>query len=213
MEFQIHKSARKETVSRTEIQQRLLNWPDSYYREREPEVRLAMLMEADRQGLTPKDNEIRRKIFEKRYPNYRKGKFEQADLYLKAWIEMRFQAENGSGFFAKKHRREALKALRDFGYFDAQNEGERHLIYQEIYHLGLLYISLCQEDKGYNSILFGFGQISDEKLIRKIGNEFYTVAVTAPTKNQIVEECRMWTEALTAAYSDMFPDYAGILAE
>ena len=55
MEFTRAKKVTKRS-SDEEIRRRLLNWPDAYYREREPEIRLRMLEEAENQGLTPEDN-------------------------------------------------------------------------------------------------------------------------------------------------------------
>ncbi len=213
MEFQIRKKENKEKVSDQEIQQRLLNWPDCYYRERDPGIRHKLLEEADRQGLTPEDNKIRHKMFKTRYPNFGKRSQPETDNYLKAWMEMRFEVENGGGIFERKRKKEALKALNGMGYFDPKTDQEKKLLYQELYHLGLLYISLCQEDKGYNSIIFGFGQISDDKLAHKIASEFKDVAVIAPGKVGLTQECKMWTAALTEAFSDMFPDYAGIFGK
>lgn len=211
MEFQIRRKEKKKATADEDIQKRLLNWPDSYYRERDPKIRYQMLEEADRQNLTPEDNVIRHQMFKKRYPNFGKRNQPEADTYLRAWMEMRFEVENGGGLFAKTRKKEALKALNGMGYFDPKSTEESNLLYQELYHLGLLYISLCQEDKGYNSILFGFGQISDDKLARKIASEFKAVAVVAPGKVGLTKECRMWTSALREAFSDIFPDYAGIL--
>lgn len=213
MEFQIRKKQKKDVSTDQEIQQRLLNWPDSYYRERDPKIRYRMLEEADRQNLTPEDNLIRHKIFKKRYPNFGKKSLSEVDTYLKAWMEMRFEVENGGGFFTKTRKKEALKALNEMGYFDPKSDQEQHLLYQELYHLGLLYISLCQEDKGYNSIVLGFGHLSDDKLIRKIAAEFRDVAAIAPTKVGLVEECSMWTKALSEAFSDIYPDYADMLTQ
>ncbi len=215
MEFQIRKqeAARVTAIEAAELEKRMLTWPEAFYQEREPEIRVAMLEEADRLGLTPEDNAIRRALFEQRYPNLQKQEAKLLDTYLKVWMEFRFEVENGSGFFLKKRQKSAKKALAEMGYDRAQTEQEKRLLYQEIRHLGFLYISLCQEDSGYNSVILGFGHLSDEKLAVKITNEFRTVACLAPEKLGMTEELALWTEALSGVIREVFPNQASILAE
>ena len=81
MEFTNKRPAKPEAA---EIQLRLLNWPDSYYRERDPKIRLEILDAADARGLTPAENELRRKLFHLRYPGVEKG---ERDLFIKAALE------------------------------------------------------------------------------------------------------------------------------
>ncbi len=213
MEFQIRKpdTVREAVISKEELDKRMLSWPDSFYLEREPKIREEMLLEAERLKLTEEDNVIRRRIFEKRYPNLHKKSETNMDTYLRVWMEFRFVVENGSGFFLKKTIKEAKKALSNMGYDDIRSEQERRLFYQELRHLGLLYISLCQEDSGYNSVILGFGHLSDEKLAVKILNEFRTVGVMAPEKLGMEEELKLWRDALIDVASEVFPDQSSIL--
>lgn len=196
-----------------EIRQKMLNWPDCYYREREPEKRLAMLDEADRLHLTEEDNIFRRKLFAVRYPDAADGK-KKLDNFIKLWIEMRYLYENRGGFFRKNPNPKRLrKVLDQIGYFDLQNQSERNLMAQELQHLGMLYIALCQEDKQYGSLILGFSKMSDERLVAKIAGEFRTVAVYVPELYQMQEECKLLKNALTDAWCGMFPDHADLLQE
>ncbi len=207
MEFQIRKQEpqRVSQISKEELDRRMISWPDAYYQEREPEVRRAMLEEAERLNLTPEDNAIRRQIFERRYPNLKKNDAQMYDSFLKVWMEFRFAVENG-GFFQRKLQKNAQKVLEETGYLLMTTEQEKRMLYQEIRHLGLLYISLCQEDAGYNSVIMGFGHLSDEKLTRKITAEFKSVAIEAPKKLGMTEELSIWTEALTDTIREIFPN-------
>ncbi len=207
MEFQIKKVENEENavISKEELSKRMLSWPDSYYQEREASVRTLLLQEANRLHLTPEDNEIRERLLRYRYPNLLKQENKNMDSFLKTWMEFRFLVENG-GFFIKKKQKNARRVLEDMGYFAMESEQERRLLYQEIRHLGMLYISLCQEDSGYHSIALGFGRLSDEKLARKIANEFETVAVAAPEKIGMTKELSIWTQALMDALREIFPN-------
>lgn len=207
MEFSLKRKAKTQEglLTEEELSKRFLTWPDSFYKERSPKLRWQMLNRADELGLTKEENPVRKKFFLARYPGMEKRGEESEDLYLKAWMEFRFQAQNAGGLFAKKKKAEALKVLKDMGYFDARTEEEKRFLAQELTHLGLLYISLCHEDKGYTSIVFGVGNLSDESIMRKIGSEFRTVAVNAPKMLGIENECQIWTESLMGAYNEIYP--------
>ena len=191
---------------REEIRRRLLSWPDCYYRERDPKIRLEMLDEADAEGLTPEDNAVRRRLHEIRYPSSGPVK----DTFLKAWLDMRFLRDNsGSFFFRGKDPKKLDKVLAPLGFAELCGErSKENLLYQELYHLGMLYASLCQEDKGYSSVLFGIGQLSDDKLGRKIGAEFRDIAVNVPGEYDKENKYELWTRAISDAFCDMFPDLA-----
>lgn len=189
-----------------EIRRRLLNWPDVYYRERDPGIRKRLLDEADNQGLTPEENVIRRRLYELRYPQ----KGEVKDTFLRAWLEMRFLTDNNGGIlFRGKDPAKVHKIMKSIG-FDG-NMGDRtyrQLLYMEIYHLGMLYGSLCTEDRNYSSRLLGFGSLSEEKLALKIASEFRDIAADVPKSFGVAKEYEIWTQAILEAYTDLFPDYA-----
>ena len=206
MEFTNKRPAKPDAA---EIQLRLLNWPDSYYRERDPKIRLEILDAADARGLTPAENELRRKLFHLRYPGVEKG---ERDLFIKAWLDMRFLAEQGDGFFARRRNPDKVRRILDrIGLSDVSDRMYRGVLYEELVHLGMLYISLCEEDKHFSSVMFGLGQLSDDSRARKIRKEFRAVAVITPEKYGTRTEYPLWTEALTAAFESACPEYAGTL--
>lgn len=192
-----------------ELQRKLLAWPDSYYREREPRLRLELLDAADEQGLTPEDNRVRRELYEIRYPKNGPVK----DTYLRAWMNLRFILTQKSSLFSRgMNPKQVMKELDLIG-FDRLGEDAsyRALLYQELYHLGMLYASLCTEDKNYTSLIFGLGSLSEEKLALKIGAEFQDIGVRVIELSKVDEKYRLWTDALTAAYCDLFPEYENMV--
>ena len=186
-----------------EILRRLLNWPECFYREREPKIRGQLLEAAEKQGLTPEENGIRRKLYERRYPSTGETK----DNYLKAWLDLRFAYTQRGGLFGSTNPKKVTKVLDSIGFDELGDDPiYRSLLYQELYHLGMLYASLCSEDKNYRSVIFGLGTMSEEKLIRKIGAEFRDIGVDVLKEFHVDGKYTLWTDALTAAYCDMFPD-------
>ncbi|HUM82868.1 MAG TPA: hypothetical protein PLN48_03720 [Lachnospiraceae bacterium] len=213
MEFK--KAEKKEVITDAEVKSRMNAWPDCYYRERDARVRRQLLDEASRENLTPEENKMREVLWNKRYKNAGPGS-PMTDLYLKTWLDFRFISENLGGLFGNKsNRKKALEALKCLGGEELESFGSAgdNILYQEIYHLGMLYISLCQEDRNYKSLVFGLGSISDDRLISKIAAEFRSVAIKVPKETGLTKECGLWTRALTAAFSDAYPDSRTFLEE
>lgn len=184
-----------------DLQALLADWPESFYRERSPLVRNAMLEEADRQGLTPEDNALRRRIFDRRYPVIREEEEEPADLFLRLMMELKVQAQNSSGLFGERFaRRSALKLLQKTRIAELAEEGGRmrELLRQELCHLGVLYVTICGEDGNYRSLILGLGKMTDERLLEKIRGDLTEIAVTAPAKLKLEEEFAPLTESLLA---------------
>ncbi len=209
MEFR--KREIKKEKNSPDISQRLLNWPDCYYRERDASIRKQLLDAADENGLTPEDNAFRRRLFEIRYPNEGSPSKPQIDNYLKAWMDLRFLDSDTGGLFRRKLVPVRVqKVLSEMGYDLPSNKREENLLYQELYHLGMLYIALCQEDKNFNALFLGIGTISETTQAKKIASEYRTVAVRVMKKFHAEEAGALFSRAVLQAYEDMFPDYADL---
>ncbi len=208
MEF-IKREKKVVIKEKVDIEQRLLSWPDCYYTERNPNIRKELLDAADARGLTPEDNGFRRMLYDLRYGKERTVTGEPVDNFIRAWMELRFLTDSGEGLFARSARKRMEKTMADLGFGKAGNQAEENLLAQELCHLGMHYAALCQEDKNYNSLIFGFGTISDDRQARKIAGEFRRVANT-PERFGLGEKYALFGRSLITAYCRMFPDYEGL---
>ncbi len=207
MEFK--KTVKKQDPA-DQFAEKLKEWPECFYLERDPNIRLALLDAADAAGLTPKENGIRRELFLRRYPKItgKSGNHDQ-DAFLNVWLDFKFMAENGNGFFSKSaNSRKMKKELELLGVTEAESAGEPYktLVGKELYHLAMLYISLCLEDKSYGAMILGLGRMSDGRLAEKIRTDVKTAAIDFPAIMEAEQECSLWTETILSAYADMFPD-------
>jgi hypothetical protein len=209
MEFEIRKKAQTAGIlTAEEVKRRVLNWPDCYYKERDPVIRRMLLDEAESQNLTPEDNVFREQLFSKRYEGFHPARGAKADRYLALWMDMRYSGQGGTGsLFSRGNIRRIRKSMESIGYTKDLTHEQQNLLYQELYHLGMLYIALCQEDKGYSALFFGMGKISDTQLVHKIGAEFRLVASTALEVLGAEDTYPIWKSAITDAYLDAFPGY------
>ena len=190
------------------LQIRLLNWPDSYYREIDPKIRLALLDEADKANLTPEDNEIRRRLHRMRYS----GKNLEKDLFIKAWLDIQYLAEASNGFiFKRKDPERFRKIMQGIGVCNLDDRHYRGLIYQELVHLAMLYITLCEQDRTFNSFMLGLGRLSDTSLSKKIRVNIEKVAVEIPKSYGLADEYTVWRQALIDAFDSACPDLAGTI--
>lgn len=205
------KKEKKKIEKINDLEQRMLNWPDCYYRERDAEAREQLLQTAEERNLTPEDNAFRRELFDLRYDTKRGPEGNRIDNFVKSWMDLRFLAEGKDGLIFKTSPKKLDKVMDSLGFSKAATRQQETLLYQELRHLGMLYIALCQEDKNYNSVLFGFGTISEEKQALKIASEIRRVGVTALERFDAEEKYRLFTNALKDAYCDMFPDYENVM--
>ena len=204
---------KKETPAKKEIsvETMMLSWPDCLYHESEAENRLALLAEAEKEGLTPEDNKIRRFLLDKRYtPGKVKGK-PFMDNYLGLWLSLSYSSENISqkGEMKKNFRRDIEKKAAALGIGDVDVFGERgdSLLYEEFYQTGMLFINISLNDKMYGAVFLGFGKISDDKMAEKLAYEFLKAAYLSP-KAVKFPKYELWMTALQQSYRDYFPDYA-----
>lgn len=213
MEFQNPKQEKAD--AQEAIRVKMSAWPECYYRESDGLIRRSYLEEADRENLTPEENKIRHLLWERRYPGLMEGsKSNVKDAFLRSWFDFRYAADSvGSIFLSKKTEKQIEESLKSIGFSAVKEYGEmgEKLLYDELYHMAMLYISLCREDKNYGSLVFGMGKVSEDRLISRIATELARVAVYVPEMLNMTEECRLWTKAIEAAFRDAYPDQSGYL--
>ena len=204
MELTFGKKTKKE--ERPSLKTLMVTWPECFYKEKEPALRLALLGEAERQGLTPQENVIRRKYIEKRYTKAGRDGSVTADLYLKLWLLMSYAADTTKkAKVPRSAERDIRKLYKELGFDEPISEEEKILLYQELYHMAILYINLSLEDKSYGSLLLGFGRMSDQKLAQKIGRDCYKVGYRVPEILKL-ENREFWEQVIQDAYGAYFPD-------
>ena len=210
MELTFGKKTRQE--ERPSIETLMVTWPECFYKEKEPAIRFALLEEAERQGLTPKENSFRRRLIEKRYTKGNDGKT-TADLYLKLWLLMTYGADTTKkARLPRSAEKDIRKLYKELGLEESYGEEEQILLYQEIYHMAILYINLSLEDKSYGSILLGFGRMSDQKLAQKVGRDCYKVGYRVPEILKF-ENYKFWEKVIQDAYGAYFPDEREYLSD
>ena len=200
-------------VKNTEIESpdfsgRLVRWPQSYYDETEAEIRFEILRLADEAKMTLPENEIRKKLFDLRYSEHKEAKGKYIDNFLRAYLEMKYLSDTGKVRLFKSGKIKQLKkALSGIKYYDYLNadETEKKLYYNELVHMAKLYVTLCNKDKHYGSVLLGLGRMKDENLKTKIANDVRTISHKIPENLGLEDEMEMWTSAIDEGFASVFP--------
>ncbi|MBR0479498.1 MAG: hypothetical protein IJJ24_10445 [Solobacterium sp.] len=186
------------------VESMMLTWPECFYKEKEAEMRFALLEEAQRQELTPEENGTRRFLLAHRYPGY-PGETPLTDHFLKLWFFLIFAADGAHGKKASKRDAKAVADLvKELGLASLQSETDRHLLYREFFHTALLYINISLSDRRYSSIFLNLGKLSDEKLKQKVAKDLYKAGVLGPDAVGFAND-DLWRSALKDAFHSYFP--------
>ncbi len=188
-------------------------WVEQYRREPEKEDRKEILDKAiAEEGLT-EENALRLQFFEARYEENKKVKI---DHFIRGWMSLAYVENESNSFFGKNRvKKEIAKIRSDFLLDLAKEHGEmgQRVLYDEFYNTARLYISLCQDDKSYNSILLGLGRMKPAKLIAKIAADLHHVSYEIPEKVGLQEELKPFREALTEAFCDAYNKQKNLLLD
>ena len=70
----------------------------------------------------------------------------------------------------KKRQREREKILKDWNFALAEQYGQegQEALYQELHNMTELYLTICQDDKAYSSMILGLGKMNKNSLLSKM---------------------------------------------
>lgn len=167
-------------------------WPERYYREFDPAVRLRMLEECTED--TPENLEQMKQLFKLRYKQDDKGKY--ADLFLRYFVDLRLVSEQLDKLFSKKRNiKYARKALENLQLSGASRFSE-DILSMEMYQLASFYITACSSDINYTAVVFGLGKKDDDKIREKLKLELTRIGKLIPKYLEMHEEFKVLTRSI-----------------
>lgn len=187
----------------------LSGWPQSYYEEKDPSMRLAMLEGAIKAGIAPEEDKYRRKLFDMRYSPNQYGVGGYADNFMRCFMNFMVVTKNPPSRFGMSRVRK--KTLKDLQFLGIGAEVENKDLYEKILlsefcHIGQLYIALSADSKQYRSVIFGIGRISDKNLIVKLRKDLGAAGPDTADLLDLREEMKLWLEGLEEARARMIPE-------
>ncbi len=199
--------------------QREQNLLDVYFKTTDPEEKKEILGRMKQSGEDEELVKICEELYEHRYVS-REKQAQKIDYAIRGWVNIKFLPEAARGWFSKKKfDKRANEILDDLGYHICSKYGEvgKGIWYKELCNIVRVYMKLCREDKGYGSILFGFGSMKPSKLMVKIAQDLVTITYSIPKEIGMLDIFEPLATAARQVFLEVYPKesmlYEGLLDE
>ncbi len=178
-------------------------WTDEFYREMDADKRLVLLKENIESNSTEEDA-FRKKLWIARYGRKKPKK----DAYVGCLMELKYLAEGGTLDIGGKKKRQAARIAADM-YLNSpevQEDRYREILQEELKHVFLKFMEVSSQGRGFTSLVFGMGQLSDEGVIKKIAEQISTIAFQTPHMFHMDREFYILQQAALSAFREEYPN-------
>ncbi len=185
--------------------QQQYQWPDNYYMETDG-MRRKGYLDATTAEQDSRENELRHMLWEKRYTDAR-GRYDDADRFLKVWMDLPFLAKSKDGLFGKSRARKGVEEIREtlLLHLLKENPEYRDVWYREFIHSSCLYIQISKGDRSYSTTLFGIGKLPEDNLLRKIAADLCEKTIIYPDILGFREDQELLARAARDAFCLYYP--------
>ena len=178
-------------------------WTDEFYREMDADKRLVLLKENIASNPTEEDA-FRKKLWIARYGRKKPKK----DAYVGCLMELKYLAVGGTLDIGGKKKRQAARIAADM-YLNSpevQEDRYREILQEELKHVFLKFMEVSSQGRGFTSLVFGMGQLSDEGVIKKIAEQISTIAFQTPHMFHMDREFYILQRAALSAFREEYPN-------
>lgn len=178
-------------------------WTEEFYEETDAGKRLKLLRAHVSDEKTEADR-FREKLWIARYGKRRPGK----DAFIGCLMQLKYLSESGSLDLRGKKKQEAAKVAVNLCLADADRRSaeEQEILQAELKNVFLKYIEVSRGGRGFTSVIFGMGQLSDESVAKKIAGQISAIAFTAPHMLRMDKEFLPLQKAALAAFRQEYPN-------
>ena len=195
------------------------DWLINYYEQTDPLKRQQMLLENKNETMSEEDK-LRMKLWETRYG---KGK-PRKDMfvgYLMTRITRKFKLPNVTGYILagilmgpycldmvpvkKKLAIEAILGLNLYE-FERKPKTQQEIIFLELKNTCRKYIEISTGGRGFTSVIFGMGQLSDESIAGKIAEQISRIVFDAPHSLRMEKEFEPLQRAALEVFREIYPN-------
>ena len=178
-------------------------WIETFYQETDAPKRLELLKQNTENELTQADV-FRKKLWVARYGKRKPTK----DAFVGSLMELKCLAEGTSLDFGGQRRKQAAKIISTLCLADADSLDEelRENLLLELKNVFLKFMEVSRDGRGFTSLVFGMGQLSDEGVVKKIAEQISTMAFQAPHALHMDKEFALLQEAALQAFRQEYPN-------
>ena len=178
-------------------------WTDEFYREMDADKRLVLLKENIESNPTEEDA-FRKKLWIARYGRKKPKK----DAYVGCLMELKYLAEGGTLDIGGKKKRQAARIVADM-YLNSpevQEDRYREILQEELKLVFLKFMEVSSQGRGFTSLVFGMGQLSDEGVVKKIAEQISMIAFRTPHILHMDKEFILLQEAALQVFRQEYPN-------
>ena len=148
--------------------------------------------------------EYRNRLWTARYGKYRL----QKDEFVKCLMELKYLAEGSTLDLGGDRRRMGARILSALCLTEAMQSEEcyQQILLEELYNVFLKFIQVSRGGRGFTSLVFGMGQLSEEGIAKKIAEQISAIAFQAPRLLRMEKEFSLLQEAALRAYRQEYPN-------
>lgn len=179
------------------------DWTTLYYTEMNPEKRQSILNENLSEPKTEADL-FREKLWVARYGK-RKPK---NDAFVGYLMNLKYISESGTVDIGGKKKKLALEIIHGLNLYEFEKKSaeQQDIIFRELKNTCLRFIDISANGRGFTSVIFGMGQLSDESVAKKIADQLSVVAYTAPHLLHMDREFSVLQKAAVEAFRAVYPN-------
>ena len=123
-------------------------------------------------------------------------------------MELKYLAEGTSLDLGGDRRKMGARILSTLCLAEAMqsDEGYQKILADELYNVFLKFIQVSRGGRGFTSLVFGMGQLSEEGIAKKIAEQISVIAFKAPRLLHMEKEFILLREAALRAYRQEYPN-------
>lgn len=183
------------------------SWIEEFYGETDADKRLELLennstdMDGDSAGSST--------VFRQRLWTARYGKRKpKNDAFVGCLMELKYISEGGSVDIGGQKKKQAVEIISKLCLFDADRRSaeEQEILLYELKNVFHKFIEVSRGGRGFTSIAFGMGQLSDEGVAKKIADQISSIAFDAPHMLHMDKEFAILQSAALAAFRQEYPN-------
>lgn len=189
-------------------------WVAQFYEETDPVKRMEMLEAhgedaAGEEASEEASEEARRNACRKELWVVRYGKRRpRKDEFVGGFVELKGMAEATTIDIGGMRRKQAAKILSTLGLSAVrlQDELYKEVLLAELQNAFKRYFEVSRGGRGFTSLVFGMGQLSDEGVAKKLAEQVSIIAFKAPRMLRMEKEFALLKEAALLAFREEYPN-------
>ena len=178
-------------------------WLKDFYQEVNAEKRMKLWQEHGCAEQTEEDS-FREKLLLARDGKKKK----KEDAFVGYLMQMKYLSESTGVDFSGQRKKQAIEIINGLSLFDVENQSqvEREILQAELKNTFLTFMDVSKKGRGFTSLVFGMGQLSEEGIAKKIAEQISAIAFTMPHMFHMDREFAVLQKAALEAFRQEYPN-------